>query len=133
MVPEACSWVSGYLTRLHKTNFMELLYQNKYGACYKIYDAPNPYCELQLIVDCIGIFMTVGDLENLLQLVRTPGKTCYCLDCDGAPCNKIWSVGPLHELYLKAHEPVLNELEDLILGTQFVLNMDKTLDQFRIN
>jgi hypothetical protein len=112
---------------------MELLYQNKYGACYKIYDAPNPSCELQLIVDCIGIFMTVADLENLLQLVRTPGKTCYCADCDGAPCTKIWSVGPLHELYLKASEPVRNELEDLILGTQFVLNMDQTLDQFRIN
>ena len=111
---------------------MELIYGNNYGAFFKVFNAPNPLCKYQLIVDSIGIFMSEGDLDNLLDIVRDSGKACYCEECRGTQCSKIWCTGPLHDLCLKLDEGTLSELEDLILGTRFIINMDQTLDKYRI-
>lgn len=108
---------------------MELLYKNEYGACYRMFDAPNPVCQYQLVVDTVGLFMSDTDMVYLLKIVRGSHKTCPCEDCKGEACNKIWCTNPLIDICLKVDEPVLNELEDLIQGARFMMHMDATLDK----
>ncbi|NAS31337.1 hypothetical protein GTQ40_10170 [Flavobacteriaceae bacterium R38] len=112
---------------------MELIYKNNYGASYKILNAPNADCKLQLIVDSIGIFMTFNDLDKLLNVVRNADEPCDCPDCKGGPREKIWYTNPLLDVCLKVDDVILTQIEDLIVGTKFILNMNDTLQQYRIN
>ncbi|RNC89492.1 MAG: hypothetical protein ED555_08405 [Allomuricauda sp.] len=112
---------------------MELIYRNDYGASYKIENAPNPICTLQLIVDSVGIFMSEADLAHLLEIVRDSDRPCFCDECNGSKCSKIWCTSAMHDLCLKIDEGRLQQLEDLIVGTQFILHIDDTLSQYRIN
>ncbi|MEM9141346.1 MAG: hypothetical protein AAGA86_00070 [Bacteroidota bacterium] len=111
---------------------MEPIYQNAYGTVFKVEGAPNPECTFQMVIDSIGIFMSEADLHRLLNIVRDSDRPCYCNACGGKKCRKIWAKGPLHELKLKLDDQTLPQLEDLILGTRFILNMDDTLNQYRI-
>ena len=111
---------------------MELIYKNGYGACYRIYGAPNPDCVLQMVIDAVGIFMSMDDLNHLLSIVKQPPKPCNCDECRGKGCNKIWCHGTLVDFYLKVPPKVLGLLEDLIQGTLFILDMDRTLEKHRI-
>lgn len=108
---------------------MKLIYQNKYGAAYLLNEPPNPKCKIQLVIDTIGLFMCKKDLEQLLDIVQKSYEPCHCVDCGGDTCSKIWCTNPLVEICLKVNEPVLDLLEDLIKGTQFMLNMDATLGE----
>ncbi len=110
---------------------MELIYRNGYGATYKILNSPNPDCEMQLIVDAVGLFMSKDDLSHLLSIVKNSNQPCFCEDCGGR-CNKIWCSNPLIDICLKVDEPILEMMIDLIKGTQFILNMDATLDKFKM-
>lgn len=110
---------------------MELLYQNDYGAVYKIDPSPIPDCDMQLVVDGVGLFMTTADLEHLLQMVLESHEPKYCADC-GGPCQKIWCTHPLVDICLKVDAPTLRLMEDLIRGTLFMLNLDSTLAPYRL-
>lgn len=112
---------------------MELIYGNNYGAFYKVFEAPNQECRLQLIVDTVGIFMSEDDLSHFLGIIQDSDQPCQCATCNGGKCNKIWCSNPLVDICLKVSEPILAEMEDLVKGTQFVLNMDETLKKYRIN
>ncbi|MBC6998283.1 MULTISPECIES: hypothetical protein [Bacteroidota] len=111
---------------------MELIYGNNYGAFYKIFEAPNKECKLQLVVDTVGIFMSASDLGHFLSVIQDSDAPCQCATCKGGKCNKIWCSNPLVDICLKVSEPILEEMEDLVKGTQFILNMDETLKQYRI-
>lgn len=111
---------------------MDLIYRNQYGACYRIYNAPNPICTLQLVVDSVGIFMSEDDLYHLLNIVRDSDKPCHCAECSGGKCNKIWCANPLVDICLKVDDDVLNLMEDLIQGTRFILDMNSTLSRNEI-
>ena len=111
---------------------MELIYGNNYGAIYKVFEAPNVECKLQLIVDTVGIYMSENDLSNFLAIIQDSDKPCNCDNCNGGKCNKIWCTNPLVDICLKVNDEILAEMEDLVKGTQFVLNMDETLKQYRI-
>ena len=106
---------------------MELIYKNDYGTCYRVYNAPNPNCKYQMVVDTVGIFMTEIDISNLLSIVRSSYETCNCEECGGKRYNKIWTTNPLIDICLKVDGDILELMEDLILGTQFMLSMDATL------
>lgn len=112
---------------------MELIYGNNYGAFYKVFEAPNQECRLQLIVDTVGIFMAEKDLSHFLGIIQDSDQPCQCATCNGGKCNKIWCSNPLVDICLKVSEPILAEMEDLVKGTQFLLNMDETLKKYRIN
>lgn len=111
---------------------MELIYKNDYGATYKILNSVNLACEMQLVVDTVGLFMSREDLTHLLKIVRRSHEPCTCVDCGGNQCNKIWCTNPLIDICLKVDEPILKKMEDLIKGTQFMLDMDDTLDEYRL-
>lgn len=111
---------------------MELIYKNDYGATYKLVNSPNPNCEMQLIVDTVGLFMSRDDLNHLLKIVRKSHEPCTCHECGGNQCNKIWCKNPLIDICLKVDEPILEKIEDLIRGTQFILNIDDTLEEYRL-
>ncbi|WP_147415902.1 hypothetical protein [Ulvibacterium marinum] len=109
---------------------MELLYQNDYGATYRIFRSPNPSCEIQLIIDTAGLFMSRSDLDHLLKIVlKSHGSSCTCPECGGDRCNKIWCTNPLMDIHLKVDERILFLLEDLIKGTLFILDMESTLEE----
>ncbi len=111
---------------------MELIYKNKFGACYKVHNASIPNCKLQMVVDTVGIFMSERDFEYLLNIVRNLHEPCNCKECEGKQCNKIWMTSPLIDICIKVNDDILELIEDLILGTQFMLNMDATLEKHRI-
>lgn len=112
---------------------MKLIYQNKYGSTYLLKNAPNPKCKIQLVVDTIGLFMCEEDLDNLLRIVHGSFDPCFCENCQGQACNKIWCSNALADICLKVNEPTLNLLDDLIKGTKFILNMNETLDIHRLS
>lgn len=111
---------------------MELIYKNDYGATYKTRNHPNPNCNVQLVIDSVGIFMSEKDLINLLNIIRKFDEPCNCSECEGKRCNKIWTTGPLIDTVIKVDDEILKHLEDLVLGTQFMINMDATLEQHEI-
>ena len=100
---------------------MILIYSNIYGAAYHLENSPNPNCKIQLVIDSIGIFMSREDLQNLLGIVQKSHEPCFCEDCGGNACNKIWCSNPLVDICLKMNERTLDLMEDLIRGTQFML------------
>ncbi|GAB5475243.1 MAG: hypothetical protein Mars2KO_33420 [Maribacter sp.] len=110
---------------------MELIYKNDYGAVFHVNNSPNPACEMQLVIDTVGLFMSRADLDHLLAIVIKSHEPCYCEEC-GGQCNKIWCANPLIDICLKVDEAILRQMEDLIRGTQFMLNMDSTLQQYRL-
>lgn len=111
---------------------MNLIYRNYYGACYRVYNAPNPKCAVQMIVDTVGIFMAKDDLKHLLNIVLQKPAPCNCHECGGEICDRIWCPGSLVDFCLKVDPQALRLLEDLIRGTLFIMEMDKTLDEHRI-
>ncbi|MFB9053915.1 hypothetical protein ACFFVB_12585 [Formosa undariae] len=112
---------------------MDLIYTNTYGACYTVDHEPDSNKVLQLVIDTVGIFMTKEDLNHMLNMILEEPLPCECNDCGGEMCNKIWCSGPLLDICLKVDFQILKLLEDLIRGTLFMLEMDKTLDEHRIN
>ncbi len=110
---------------------MELLYKNEYGASYKVDFGTNPECEVQLVIDTVGLFMSKEELDHLLTIVKNSHEPCDCGNCNG-PCEKIWCTGPLVDICLKVSDTILDKMEDLIAGTQFMLNIDATLEGYRL-
>ncbi|PIF00182.1 MAG: hypothetical protein CR994_06870 [Maribacter sp.] len=111
---------------------MELIYKNDYGACYKIDNALNPTCKIQMVIDTVGIFLSEREMGYLLEIVRNSNQPCNCEECKGKRCNKIWTTSPWVDVSLKVDDDILELMEDLILGTQFMINMDATLEKNRI-
>ena len=103
---------------------MELLYKNDYGATFKVQNSSNPNCEMQLIIDTVGLFMSREDLKHLLTIVLKSHESCSCEECGGSHCDKIWCANPLIDICLKVNEPILKKMEDLIKGTLFMLDLD---------
>ena len=120
--------VFGFFSR-----YMEMIYQNKYGATFKVANVPNPKCSLQLVVDSIGLFMTEADLATLLNIIQQSGEPCYCENCQGEKCQRLWCSSRYYEFGLTLDPENTKELVDLIKGTQFLLNMDETLEKYRIS
>ena len=111
---------------------MELIYENKYGKSYKVTNHSNPNCTLQVVIGTVGIFMTELEMADLLRIVRSSHEPCFCESCDGEQCNKIWTTSELIDTVIKVNEATLVLLEDLIVGTQFILNMNETLGEYII-
>lgn len=106
---------------------MELIYSNDYAAVYRVQNSPHKDCDMQLVVDTVGLFVSSKDLEYLMDMVRRSDGPCTCADCGGNACNKIWCYNPLIDICLKVDKPILMLLEDVIKGTRFTLEVDATL------
>jgi len=50
----------------------------------------------------------------------------------GRPALKYGVATTLIDICLKVNKPILKKMEDLIEGSRFILNMDATLDTYRI-
>ncbi|MDD7888132.1 hypothetical protein [Flavivirga sp. 57AJ16] len=111
---------------------MELIHKNDYGVCYKIDKYCHPRFDVQLVINSIGIYMSEAELHNLLKIVRDSDKPCFCDECAGEKCNKIWCTNPLIDICLKMDEYKLELIEDLILRALFFLEMNSTLVQLHI-
>ncbi|MFD0796966.1 hypothetical protein ACFQZJ_05810 [Maribacter chungangensis] len=112
---------------------MELIYRNDYAAVYRVQNSPHEDCDMQLVVDTVGLFVSRGDLEHLMGIVQRSDEPCTCADCGGNACNKIWCSNPLIDICLKVDKTILALLEDVIKGTQFTLDLDATLAKYRLN
>ncbi|HET8737172.1 MAG TPA: hypothetical protein VFM69_11290 [Pricia sp.] len=110
---------------------MKPIHQNENGAVYRVDNSPNPICKFQLVIDSIGIFMSRGDLEHLLDIVQQSYAPCHCAECQGKR-DKIWCSNPMIDICLKVDEPSLNGLEDLLRQTFFILDMDATLQKNKL-
>ncbi len=111
---------------------MKLIYNNKYGSSFSMDNVPNPECRVQLVIGSTGIFMSEYELNSLLEIVRNSGKPCVCDNCNGDKCTKIWTTSSLIDICIKIDDTILELLEDLILGTMFILNMKNTLEENEI-
>ena len=111
---------------------MELIYKNDYGASYNVANQSNPNCAIQMVIGTTGIFMSEPEIKNLLSIVHRSDKPCNCEYCKGELCNRIWTTSSLVDICIKVDDIILGYLEDLILGTLFILNMNDTLNKYRI-
>ncbi|MEM9362999.1 MAG: hypothetical protein AAGA43_10200 [Bacteroidota bacterium] len=105
---------------------MQLIYKNELGAVYKVQNSPNPECTLQLILDSVGVFMSREDIEHLLGIVQQSFEPCHCPECGGKR-NKIWCTNPIADVCIKVDKARLSDLEDLIKGYLFTVDMETTL------
>ncbi|MCV6628864.1 MAG: hypothetical protein OIF50_03290 [Flavobacteriaceae bacterium] len=111
---------------------MRLLYKNDYASTFKVtLDGGFSY-KIQLVIDNIGVFYSETDLIYLLEIVRDSHKPCNCKNCKGKNGSKIWTTGTLADVCFKIDPDRLKQLEDAILGTQFMLQMDATLEKNQI-
>ena len=111
---------------------MQLIYKNEFGAFYKIVNSPNQEVEVQLVVDAIGVFMSRKDLNGLAKVIDSLSKPGKCEECGSDNCRKIWYTHELVDVCLKAEGEKLTALNDLVKGAEFILNMDQTLEKYRI-
>lgn len=111
---------------------MNLIYENSLGSSYNLKKGVHSKSNLQLVVGTVGIFMTKIEISDLLKIVRNSHEPCDCIQCKGQQCNKIWTTSPFVDICIKVNEETLELLEDLIVGTQFCLNMDATLNHYEI-
>lgn len=111
---------------------MNIIFRNPYGAVCYVKDSLNPECRLQLIVDTIGVFMSIADLEYLLSVVINTRKSNSCKDC-GDAFDKISCKNELIDLHFKVDNGRLKLFEELIKGTLFNIKMDDTLEANKIN
>lgn len=115
---------------------MKLIYNNNYGTIYKVTNHPNARYTMQLVINNVGLFMSSGELKSLLKLVRSSyglSESCNCKKCKGVKLNELWKSNKLIDICLKVDDAILECLEDLIVGTHFMLNIDAVLDEHRIN
>jgi len=111
---------------------MELIYENEYGRCYSVSHGPSIKHNIQMVIGTVGVFMTGKDMEALLLVVRNSHAPCNCENCGGKRRNKILTTSVLIDFCLKVDEHILPLIEDLIVGTNFMLNMGIELDKHRI-
>lgn len=111
---------------------MELIYENSYGAFYSVKDTTKTNIKLQMVVDNIGIFLSVNNIDHLLDIIKNSETPCNCEKCNGKKPNKIWTNGLLVDICLKINDDILEQMEDLIVGTKFLLNMDDILEKHKI-
>ncbi|MBL4745806.1 MAG: hypothetical protein JKY08_05510 [Flavobacteriaceae bacterium] len=111
---------------------MELIYKNDYGTSYSVEYGPSEAHNIQLVIGTVGIFMTEKDLDVLLRVVRNSHTPCNCENCGGKRRNTIWSTSSLIDFCLKVDKKRLLLIEDLIVGTNFILNMSLELDKHSI-
>lgn len=115
---------------------MKEIYKNDYGISYLVDNHLNPKYELQLVVNNLGIFMSVEEMNNLLEIVRSSydviNNNCNCEKCKANNSSSLWKINNFFEVRLKIDNTVLNLLEDLIEGTRFILNIDAVLEQHRL-
>ncbi len=114
---------------------MKLIYKNNYGTTYSIASSSDLRYTMQMVINNIGIFMSSAELNNLLNVVRSSygvNEVCNCEQCKGERLNKLWKSNPFLDIGLKVDDTILSSLEDLILGTQFILNVDSVLQENRI-
>lgn len=115
---------------------MEEIYRNDYGVSYRNYDTADPEeIGVQLIINRIGLYLSIPELENLKRIVlnKTESVPCMCSECQGEVSNKIWCTNPFIDICLKLNDTTIEEIEDLIVGTQFMLNIDKTLKKYALD
>ena len=114
---------------------MEEIYRNDYGVSYRNMNIEEDEDGVQLIIDRVGLYLSIKELENLKRIVvnKTDGEPCMCSECQGAVSNKIWCTNPLIDICLKFNDDNIGDIEDLITGTQFILNIDETLKKYALN
>ncbi|PCH74700.1 MAG: hypothetical protein COB98_09955, partial [Flavobacteriaceae bacterium] len=65
-------------------------------------------------------------------VVRNSHEPCNCPNCGGKRRETIWTTSALVDFCLKVDESVLLQIEDLIVGTNFMLNMSVELEKHSI-
>lgn len=105
---------------------MKIIFRNSYGAIGHVNYSFNPECKLQLIIDTIGIYMSLTDLKYLLSVVEKTRVSCTCKDC-GNELDRIICKNSRIDLRLKINRVRLQLLEELIKETLFILEIENTL------
>jgi len=115
---------------------MKEIYKNNYGITYSVKNHPNSKYKIQLVINNLGMFMSLEEMQNLLMIVRSSYESlnnrCNCEHCKQNELSSLWKINDFFEVRLKIDIKTLNLLEDLIEGTQFILNMDTILNEHRI-
>ena len=76
--------------------------------------------------------MSQTDFVHLLKIVNQSNQSCTCEACGGDQCNNIWCSNAFIDICIKVDESILHKIRDLIKGTQFMLNIDATLEKHRL-
>ncbi|WP_442846272.1 hypothetical protein [Leeuwenhoekiella sp. H156] len=112
---------------------MILIYANPYGSVYELNKLPNPKHKYQLVIGAMGIFMSKKDLLTLLDTAKSHFTPCYCEYCQGRLPDKLYLPDVGSELCLLIDPLVLADLEELLEGVLFHIEIQETLKNNRID
>lgn len=115
---------------------MKEIYKNDYSVSYLISNHTNKKYTLQLVINNLGIFMSLEEMDALLKIVKASygalENKCNCEKCKENALSSLWKVNSFFEVRLNIDFNILSLLEELIEGTQFILNLDSILEEHRI-
>ncbi|MCB4799115.1 hypothetical protein [Neotamlana laminarinivorans] len=111
--------------------FLDPVYRNAIGATYLIKDNPNKtgYSseKIQLFLGEVSIILTYEEVANLIPTIDSAKKGCACKNCKCEIPKQIKANTNYVKFIFKSSEKNILDLEDLVKGTLFELEMASVL------
>ncbi len=101
-------------------SLLDPIYNNDSGTVYAICNSSTSvdcYQKLQVQIGDIAIIMTLRELKSFLKVLRQAKKSCKCNNCKGIQVLKCNT--QIAEVKFKVTQTIINDLEELIMGTLF--------------
>lgn len=114
-----------------------LIYQNECGITFLWKpDTPNKNRKVQLIFRNIGLLLSPSELHyfsKCIQETLQSGRENLCSDCSAKKsCRSLLLNSPAHQITFAVSFQEAVEIEDLIRGTMFKLQLDSFFDDMGI-
>jgi len=114
------------------------IYQNEFGIAFQWKpDKPSKINKVQLIFRDIGLLLTPNELHYFSKCINETiqsGKGHLCKDCKvKGSCRSLLLNSPAHQITFAVSFLEVLEIEDLIKGTLFKLQLDSFFDEMGID
>ncbi|MDN3621246.1 hypothetical protein QWY81_17400 [Polaribacter undariae] len=109
--------------------YLQTIYHNNIGATYFFKDNLDPDLsmnKIQIIIGDIALILEDNEIFSFLEVIESVKMACKCDDCNELKqitCNTSYT-----KLIFKSTRKNINELEDLIKGTIFEIQLNSLIN-----
>ncbi|KJD31583.1 hypothetical protein PK35_14365 [Tamlana nanhaiensis] len=111
--------------------FLDPIYSNVIGTTYVLKDnlekGPFDSEKIQMVLGEVAIILSRAELENLVVIINSAKAGCNCKNCRCKILKQIKGNTNYVEFVFKSTENNLSNLEDLVKGTLFELQIASVL------